>query len=99
MVIDEVAGQAISVFPVYALARTASPSLFWSLVAGVAFLLFRIVDVVKPGPVGKAESLPGGPWRHGGRHSRWPSRGGRPRGRSPGFSLKDGARRKARPRP
>ncbi len=59
VVIDEVAGQAISVFPVYALARTASPFLFWSLVAA-SFLLFRIVDVVKPGPVGKAESLPGG---------------------------------------
>jgi phosphatidylglycerophosphatase A len=59
VVIDEVAGQAISVFPVYALARGASPLLFWGLVA-LSFVLFRIVDVVKPGPVGKAESLPGG---------------------------------------
>ncbi len=59
IVIDEVAGQAISVFPVYALARTAGPLLFWGLV-GLSFVLFRIVDVVKPGPVGKAESLPGG---------------------------------------
>jgi phosphatidylglycerophosphatase A len=59
VVIDEVAGQAISVFPVYALARTAPPLLFWSLVA-LSFVLFRIVDVVKPGLVGKAESLPGG---------------------------------------
>lgn len=59
VVIDEVAGQAISVFPVYALARTAGPLLFWGLVA-LSFVLFRIVDVVKPGPVGKAESLPGG---------------------------------------
>jgi len=59
VVIDEVAGQAISVFPVYALARTASPLLFWSFVAA-SFVLFRIIDVVKPGPVGKAESLPGG---------------------------------------
>ncbi|MDR1377983.1 MAG: phosphatidylglycerophosphatase A [Synergistaceae bacterium] len=25
-----------------------------------AFLLFRIVDIVKPGPVGKVEKLPGG---------------------------------------
>jgi phosphatidylglycerophosphatase A len=59
IVIDEVAGQAISVFPVYALARGVSPLLFWGLVA-LSFVLFRIVDVVKPGPVGKAESLPGG---------------------------------------
>ncbi len=59
VVIDEVAGQAISVFPVYALGRTAPPLLFWSLVAA-SFVLFRIVDVVKPGLVGKAESLPGG---------------------------------------
>lgn len=59
IVIDEVAGQAISVLPVYALARSASPFLFWGLV-GLSFVLFRIVDVVKPGLVGKAESLPGG---------------------------------------
>lgn len=59
VVIDEVAGQAISVFPVYALARTAGPLIFWGLV-GLSFVLFRIVDVVKPGLVGKAESLPGG---------------------------------------
>ena len=58
-VIDEVAGQAISAFPVYALARGQPPLLFWGLV-GLSFVLFRIVDVVKPGPVGKAESLPGG---------------------------------------
>ena len=59
IVIDEVAGQAISLLPVYALARAASPLLFWSLVAG-SFVLFRIVDVVKPGLIRKAESLPGG---------------------------------------
>ncbi len=58
-VIDEVAGQAIAAFPVYALARAASPAAFWGLVA-LSFVLFRIVDVVKPGPVGKAEALPGG---------------------------------------
>jgi len=59
VVIDEVAGQSISVLPVYALARSAPPAVFWGLVA-VAFLLFRAVDVIKPGPVGRAESLPGG---------------------------------------
>lgn len=59
VVIDEVAGQAIALFPVYAFARSGSSPWFWGLVAA-AFLLFRVIDVVKPGPVGKAEKLPGG---------------------------------------
>lgn len=59
VVIDEVAGQAIALLPVYALARASSPARFW-LLAGIAFLLFRVVDVVKPGPVGRAEKLPAG---------------------------------------
>jgi len=59
IVIDEVAGQAIALLPVYAFARAGSSTRFWTLV-GIAFLLFRIADVVKPGPIGKAESLPGG---------------------------------------
>ncbi len=59
VVIDEVAGQAIALLPVYAFARAGTSSRFWIL-AGIAFFLFRVVDVVKPGPIGKAESLPGG---------------------------------------
>ena len=59
VVIDEVAGQAISLFPVYLLARAGSSTRFW-LLAGLAFLLFRVVDVLKPGPVRRAERLPGG---------------------------------------
>jgi phosphatidylglycerophosphatase A len=59
VVIDEVAGQAIALLPVYAFARGGSVPRFWILVA-VSFFLFRAVDVVKPGPVGKAERLPGG---------------------------------------
>ena len=59
VVIDEVAGQAIALLPVYAFARAGSSSRFWIL-AGIAFFLFRFVDVVKPGPIGMAESLPGG---------------------------------------
>jgi len=59
VVIDEVAGQAIALLPVYALARGSSPAWFWGL-AAAAFFLFRIVDVVKPGPVGWVERLPGG---------------------------------------
>jgi phosphatidylglycerophosphatase A len=59
VVVDEVAGQAIALLPVYAFARGGSALRFWILVA-VAFFLFRAVDVLKPGPVGKAERLPGG---------------------------------------
>jgi phosphatidylglycerophosphatase A len=59
VVIDEVAGQALALLPVYALARAGPAGRFW-LLAGIAFLLFRVVDVVKPGPVGKAERLPAG---------------------------------------
>ncbi len=59
VVIDEVAGQAVALLPVYALARSGSPGGFWAL-AGTAFLLFRVVDVLKPGLVGRAERLPGG---------------------------------------
>jgi len=59
VVIDEVAGQAISLLPVYAFARDGSPARFCLLVA-VAFFAFRAVDIVKPGPIRKAESLPGG---------------------------------------
>jgi len=59
VVVDEVAGQAISLLPVYLLARAGAPARFWAF-ALAAFLLFRIIDVVKPGPVGRAEQLPGG---------------------------------------
>jgi phosphatidylglycerophosphatase A len=59
VVIDEVAGQSIALLPLYAIARSGPPVRFWLLV-GAAFLLFRVVDVLKPGPVGRAERLPGG---------------------------------------
>jgi len=59
VVIDEVAGQAISVFPVYLLAPRERPVLFWGAVAA-SFFLFRVIDILKPGPVRKLEALPGG---------------------------------------
>ncbi len=59
VVIDEVAGQAIAVFPVYLLAPRDRPALFWGAVLA-SFFLFRVIDVVKPGPVRRLESLPGG---------------------------------------
>ncbi len=59
IVIDEVAGQAIALLPVYTLARSGPAMRFWGF-ALLAFLLFRLVDVLKPGPVRRAEALPGG---------------------------------------
>lgn len=51
VVIDEVAGQMITFL--------ASPDASWKwLLAG--FVLFRIFDVLKPFPAGRAERLPGG---------------------------------------
>jgi phosphatidylglycerophosphatase A len=59
VVIDEVAGQAIALIPVYALIPAGATVLRIGTVL-VAFLLFRILDVWKPGPIGALEKLPGG---------------------------------------
>lgn len=60
IVIDEVAGQAIALVPVYALLpMQGRPLLLWGTV-GIAFLLFRFLDIWKPGPIGRLERLPGG---------------------------------------
>lgn len=60
VVIDEVAGQAIALATLHtALPAPARPGPTWGLVVA-AFLLFRLLDVVKPGPVGRLEELPGG---------------------------------------
>jgi phosphatidylglycerophosphatase A len=50
VVIDELAGQW--------LALLALPGPSW-LGALLAFLLFRAFDIIKPGPIGRAEHLPG----------------------------------------
>lgn len=50
IVIDEVAGMTLSVLAV--------PLTFWTL--AVAFLLFRVFDIVKPFPAGASQRLPGG---------------------------------------
>jgi phosphatidylglycerophosphatase A len=50
IVIDEFAGYLIAV-------AFLPKSVF---VYGAAFLLFRLVDIIKPFPAGRAESLPGG---------------------------------------
>ncbi len=50
VVIDEVAGQLITLFLI--------PFSWYALISG--FVLFRILDIVKPPPARKAEDLPGG---------------------------------------
>jgi phosphatidylglycerophosphatase A len=50
IVVDEAAGLLVTLCGV---------PITWASVAG-AFILFRIMDVVKPAPAGRVESLPGG---------------------------------------
>jgi len=57
IVIDEVAGMMITVCGVPAIGF-AVPSHILTLIVG--FVLFRIFDVWKPPPVGRAQELPGG---------------------------------------
>ena len=59
VVVDEVAGQAIALIPVYALIPAGATVLRIGTVL-LAFVLFRILDVWKPGPIGALERLPGG---------------------------------------
>jgi phosphatidylglycerophosphatase A len=60
VVLDEVAGQALALALLHAvLPSDASPLLRWGLVA-LAFGLFRLFDIAKPGPIDRLQSLPGG---------------------------------------
>ncbi|MCC6133689.1 MAG: phosphatidylglycerophosphatase A [Acidobacteria bacterium] len=58
-VIDEVAGQAFSLLGWHLAFPAAAGLSYWAGLC-TAFLLFRAIDIFKPGPVGKAEELPGG---------------------------------------
>ncbi len=59
MVIDEVAGQWLTMVPALLLLEAqTSASLGFSAIAG--FFLFRLFDVAKPWPVNRFEELPGG---------------------------------------
>jgi phosphatidylglycerophosphatase A len=60
IVIDELAGQWIALWPVSLGAYVADVAI-WALWPGVicAFLAFRLFDIVKPGPVGWADAQPG----------------------------------------
>lgn len=60
IVVDEVAGQSISLLPVYALLPAAAGGGRLWLAVAAAFFLFRALDVVKPGAIRRMESLPGG---------------------------------------
>jgi phosphatidylglycerophosphatase A len=54
IVVDEVAGQLISLFPLTLFVH-------WSIVAVIiSFILFRFFDIVKPYPARKLEALKGG---------------------------------------
>ncbi|MEM7496414.1 MAG: phosphatidylglycerophosphatase A [Pseudomonadota bacterium] len=61
IVIDEVAGQLIAFWPLsLGLTLTGAAAHVWPWPGVVAaFLLFRLFDIWKPGPVGWAERLPG----------------------------------------
>jgi phosphatidylglycerophosphatase A len=54
-VIDEVAGQWFALTPIAVMARSSD----WWLYL-LAFLLFRLFDVMKPWPISAGERLPGG---------------------------------------
>ena len=60
IVIDEVAGQWIALWPVSLGAQMAGTD-FWALWPGIvtAFVAFRLFDILKPGPVGWADRQEG----------------------------------------
>ncbi|WP_438976226.1 phosphatidylglycerophosphatase A family protein [Roseicyclus sp.] len=60
IVIDEVAGQWIALWPVSFGAQMAGTD-FWALWPGIvtAFVAFRLFDILKPGPVGWADRQEG----------------------------------------
>jgi undecaprenyl-diphosphatase len=60
VVLDEVAGQAITLLAVpFLVGGTASPSHVWAT-AAAGFLLFRAFDTIKPWPARKFEKFPAG---------------------------------------
>jgi phosphatidylglycerophosphatase A len=60
IVVDEIAGQSVALAGLHAvLPAAASAPLRWGLVV-VAFVSFRVFDILKPGPIDRLQSLPGG---------------------------------------
>jgi phosphatidylglycerophosphatase A len=61
IVVDEIAGQILAFAPAsFMMAGLANGATPWWLVFGVPFVLFRLFDIWKPGPIRKLQSLPGG---------------------------------------
>ena len=61
VVADEVAGQAIAVFLLPWESGVANGAFWWNaLLAGSAFVAFRIIDVIKPPPARNLEHIRGG---------------------------------------
>ncbi|MDG2423203.1 MAG: phosphatidylglycerophosphatase A [Phycisphaerales bacterium] len=59
VVIDEVAGQALTLLLIPW--PWILPSISWLAIAcGAAFIAFRLLDIFKPGPIGKLQELPAG---------------------------------------
>ena len=60
VVVDEVAGQAVTfLFSPFFFIETASSGQIW-LITTLGFVLFRLFDIVKPWPIRKLEKLPNG---------------------------------------
>ncbi len=59
VVIDEVAGQWLCLL-IAAILAPATNAVDLGIIAALGFLLFRILDVVKPPPISTLERLPGG---------------------------------------
>ena len=65
IVVDEIAGQvlacaAIPLVPAFASGRGGALEWAWPWPWLTAFVLFRLFDVVKPGPIHRVQNLPGG---------------------------------------
>lgn len=60
VVVDELAGQAITFMPLTLLAQAALSSSQLLVTAAVGFLFFRAFDTIKPWPANKLEKLPKG---------------------------------------
>ncbi len=60
VVSDEVAGQSIALLGMAWVNPSSVGSLYWIGLAILAFLLFRIFDIWKPGLINSAQSLKGG---------------------------------------
>jgi phosphatidylglycerophosphatase A len=59
VVIDEVAGQWLCLL-IAAILAPATNAVDLGIIAALGFLLFRVLDVVKPPPISTLERLPGG---------------------------------------